>query len=121
MKRAFVLAFFAFLLWPAGARGVATEDFKVADAQDLVDVCSTPTSDPMYGPAMGFCHGYAVGAWQYYLGVGKKFVCPPDPTPPRQKILQDFLVWAKGHPQYMKENAAATLFKFLHETFPCKK
>lgn len=121
MRRACALVLLALLLGPSAARAVETEDFTVADAQDLVDICSTTTSDPLYGPAIAFCHGYAVGAWQFYLGLGRKFVCPPDPTPARQKILQDFLAWAKGHSQYMKDNAAATLFKFLEEEFPCRK
>jgi len=104
---------------PSGA--VGKEDFQVKDAQDLVDVCTTPKTDPLYGAAMGFCHGYAVGAWQYYAAAGRKFLCVPDPAPSRVQAINGFIDWAGEHPQYMHEGAAQTLFKYLADAWVCTK
>jgi len=109
------------LLVPVAVGAVDTEDFQVKDAQDLVDVCTTPQTDPLYEPAMGFCHGYAVGAWQYYEAAGRKFLCVPTPRPSRRQAIDGFIDWAAKHSQYMQEGAVQTLFKYLAEAYPCTK
>lgn len=105
---------------------VTRENFIARTTADYVAVCSTPESDPIYQAAMAFCHGYGVGAFHYYLAVieaqGKKpFVCLPNPTPPRQEILQGFVAWAGSHPAHVQELPVEALFRYLVEKFPCPK
>jgi hypothetical protein len=119
-----VLVTLAACLWPASSFAVTSEDFIVADTHDLVDVCSTPESDPLYAAAMGFCEGYLLGAYQYHValfGVGKSHsvVCLSEPQPTRTQAIERFIAWVKGHPEYGKEKPAETLTKFLIETWPC--
>jgi hypothetical protein len=84
------------------------------------------SNDPLYAAAMGFCHGYAVGAYHYYLAEmagpqAKPFVCPPEPTPSRSEILTMFVAWAQEHPQYMGERPVDSLFRFLADKWPCRR
>jgi len=109
---------------PAGA--VTRENFIARTTADYVAVCSTPESDALYLAAMAFCQGYGVGAYHYYQAVidtqGKKpFVCLPNPTPPRQEILQGFVAWAGSHPEHAQVVPVEALFRYLVEKFPCPK
>jgi hypothetical protein len=111
-------------LRPTGARAVTTEDFLIADTQDVVDVCTTPASDPMYAAAIGFCHGYLVGAYQYHAalfgaGKSKPVVCFPDPPPTRTQAIDRFIAWVKADPARGKERPADALTQYLVESFPC--
>jgi hypothetical protein len=126
MRRLLVLAVLALTLSPASSFAVTSEDFLVADTQDVVDICSTPESDPLYTAAMGFCQGYVLGAYQYHLalfGHGKShpMVCFTEPKPTRTQAIERFIAWVKGHPEYGKEQPADSLTKFLIDTWPCPK
>lgn len=121
MRRMFGWMVMAALVMPVAANAVDTEDFHVDEAQDLVDVCTTPQTDPLYEAAMGFCHGYCVGAWQYYSATGRKFVCLPEKVPSRQEAINGFIDWAGRHAQYMQEGAVQVLFKYMASTYPCEK
>jgi len=111
-------------LWSPPALAVSTEDFLIVDTQDAIDICTTPESDPMYAPAIAFCHGYLVGAYQYHVALhagpkAKPVVCLPDPPPTRVQAIEQFIAWAKAHPQYAKDRAVESLVKFLTEKYPC--
>ena len=98
--------------------------FELRDAADLVRACSVPAKDVLYRNATGFCHGVLTGAYRYYqatVTAENRFVCTPNPTPTRTKVMDGFVVWSKSHPQYMKEPPIDTLFRYLEETFPCGK
>ena len=115
----------AVALSPLTAGAVLTEDdFYVRDAQDLVDLCSSPESDPLNDAAIHFCHGFASGAWQYHQAQasgpeGVRLVCPPDPPPSRDEVVAGFVTWAGTHRQYMTEPAVEALFRYLVERAPC--
>jgi hypothetical protein len=114
-------------LGPVGALAATSEHFRVRSTADLVEICSTPANDSLYPAALGFCHGYAVGAYHYHQASvagpeGKPFVClPPTPPPTRTEGLQMFVVWARENPQHMGEPAVETLFRWLAATWPCRK
>jgi hypothetical protein len=102
----------------------ASSTFELRDASDLVRACSLPQEDVLYRNAIGFCHGVLTGAFRYYLATvpeEKRFVCAPNPPTTRAKVMDGFIVWAKSHPQYMKDPPVDTLFRYLEETYPCKK
>ncbi len=110
---------------PAGAE-LTREDFLVKNAGDLVTLCTAPDDDPLRLAAIGFCHGYVVGAWQYHeamaagkKGKGRAIVCPPDPRPKRTEAIDGFIAWMKANPQYNGEPAVEAMFKYLVETWPC--
>jgi hypothetical protein len=115
------------LMGPLWAMAATPDHFRVRSTADLVEICSTPANDSLYGAAMGFCHGYAVGAHQYYQASmsgssSKPFVClPTAPPPTRTEGLQMFVAWAREHPQHMGEPAVETLFRWLVATWPCRK
>ena len=104
--------------------GADSSTFELRDAGDLVRACSVPPKDKLYANAMGFCHGVLTGAYRYYqasVTAENRFVCTPTPVPTRTKVMNDFVAWARSHPQYMKEPPIDTLFRYLEETFPCGK
>jgi hypothetical protein len=109
---------------PAAVMAADSSTFQMRDAQDLVNACSVPAEDQHHALATGFCHGILVGAYGYYDATSKeegRFICPPKPTPTRAKVMNDFVAWAKSRPQYLKDRPLDTLFRYLGETYPCKK
>ncbi len=125
-RRATGFALVAMLaLMPQGARGAfEAEDFRIRSAQDLVDLCSVATSDPLYASAIHFCHGFVSGAWQYHNSEesgpkGHRLVCPPDPPPTRNDAIAMFVAWSATHGDRMTEPAVDALFRFLIEKYPC--
>lgn len=109
----------------AGA-ALTEEDFLLENAQDLVDLCSAPESDPLEDAGTHFCHGFAAGAWQYHQAIangpkGIRVVCPVEPLPTRNEVVAGFVTWAGTHPQYMTEPAVEALFRYLVERAPCSK
>ena len=106
------------------ALGADSSTFELRDTEDLVRACSVPPKHTLYRNAIGFCHGVLTGAYRYYqatVPAENRFVCTPAQTPTRAKVMNDFVAWARSHPQYMKEPPIDTLFRYLEETFPCGK
>jgi hypothetical protein len=125
MRRSIWLIGMAVCLWPLVSAAQPREEFLVRHTQDYVRICTTSPSDPLYAAAMGFCHGYGVGAYHYYQAhtagpQGKPFLCPPEPPPSRSDILTMFITWAQQHPQYMGERPVDSIFRFLAEKWPCR-
>ena len=110
---------------PGFAAAISEKDFEANTSQDLVNLCTASPDDPMYHQAINFCHGYFVGAYDYYEAVsagpeGVKLVCLPDPRPSRNEAIEMILEWMKSHPQYLNEPPVETQFRFLIEKWPCK-
>ena len=119
------LLFVMLFLLPAVANAVDVEDFEAQTTQDIINLCTVSPDDPLYHQAINFCHGYLVGAYHYYEAStsgkgGVQLVCVPDPQPSRNESIDKFIDWAKAHPQYRREPAVETEFRFLMETWPCK-
>src|SRR5262245_26792716 len=111
---------------PALAAAVTDGDFEVKTAQNLLNLCTVSVEDPRYKEALHFCHGYLVGAYHYYLATlagpnAKPLVCPSDPPPSRNAVISGFVAWPRAHQQYMNEAPAETEFRYLTETWPCKR
>lgn len=110
----------ALALAPLATNAALTEDdFFVKSAQDLVDICSSPESDPLNDAADHFCQGFLVGAWQYHQARAEGLVCPPNPPPTRNEVVTGFVAWAGKHPEHMAEPAIDALFRYLVELAPC--
>ena len=126
MRRLVWILGFAVCLWPLLPGGATRDEFLVRTTQDYVELCSTSPNDPLYAAAIGFCHGYAVGAYHYYLAQaagprGAPFVCPPEPPPSRAEIIAMFLTWARANQQTMGERPVDSLCRFLSEKWPCRR
>jgi len=114
----------AALLTSGAAIAADSSTFQLRDAQDLVTACSVPADHTLHANATGFCHGVLVGAYTYYnstVTAENRFICPPSPVPTRAKVMGDFVAWAKSRPQFMKDAPLDTLFRYLAETYPCRK
>jgi hypothetical protein len=116
----------AVLAVPGVAVAVTEEDFEVKTTRSLLNLCAVSAEEARYKEALHFCHGYLVGAFHYYLASvsgpsAKRLVCPPDPPPTRNAAITAFIAWAQAHPQYMSEAPVETEFRFLTETYPCKR
>lgn len=106
------------------AHAAPPDYYKAHTAAELVRVCSAQTSDGDYATAIAFCHGVLAGAYGFYVSstpVAQRFVCAPDPAPRRSQVADGFVAWAKKNPQYMKDGAIDTLFRFAAEAYPCKR
>lgn len=125
MRRWILLAVASLWLWPSPGAAVQREDFLIENAQDVVDVCSVPETDPMYAASIAFCHGYLVGAYQYHVaifgqGKSRPVVCFPEPAPTRTQAIDQFLAWLKANPSHLTDEAPDAITRFLVETWPCK-
>ena len=123
-KSIVLLVVIVFLL-PGFAGAVTEKDFQAETTQDLLNLCTASADDPLYHQAVNFCHGYLVGAYQYYDAVssgpkGIDLVCFSNPEPSRNEAIGMFIEWAKVHPQYWGEKPVETEFRFLMEKWPCK-
>ena len=113
------------ILLPGLAGAVSEKDFEIQTTENLINLCTASQDDPLYHQAVNFCHGFLVGAFRYYEVAGSgpgglKLVCLPDPPPSRNESFDKFVEWVKSNPQYWKENAVETEFRFLMQKWPCK-
>jgi Rap1a immunity proteins len=109
---------------PASAAGI--ENFRVRTAADLVALCSTDPASDTYIAAIHFCQGFGVGAYQYYVAQtaddpSSQYVCFPNPPPTRNEAMAAFVAWANAHPEYMGNTPVDVVFRYLGETYPCKR
>ena len=112
------------LLASGAAVAADSSDFQLRDTGDLVRACSVPADHPLHANAMGFCHGVLTGAYRYYestVPAENRFICSPNPTPTRAKVMNDFVAWVKANPKYASEPPIDTLFRYLAATYPCRK
>lgn len=106
---------------PLPARAVQERAFEARTTGQLLELCSTPRSDPAYGQAMQFCHGFAAGALSYHRaarrpGAGPEYCGLPAS---RQEAVDRFVGWTRANPGLASENPANTLFRFLDANYAC--
>jgi hypothetical protein len=106
--------------------GLSENTFRVTTTADLVRLCEATPNDPNGVAALHFCHGFAVGAYQYHqiatAAEGKQpLVCAPNPPPTRNDAIADFVVWAKQNPQQMNLPPVEGLFRYMAQKHPCRK
>ena len=126
MRRRLLVLALTIGLWPMVAGAVTRDDFLARTAQDLLHLCTASPTDPMYKEALSFCHGYWVGAYQYYQVAsarpeGGRFICPPDPPPTRHEAVKMWIAWAQQHPQYAGERPVDSIFQFAAAQWPCRR
>jgi Rap1a immunity proteins len=108
-----------------GAMAATPDTFQVRTTSDLVTLCSVDPAAPDYSMAISFCHGFAVGAYQYHsqtvgASSASRFVCLPNPPPTRSQAIADFVAWARARPETMNAPPVDALFRHLSERYPCR-
>ena len=88
-------------------------------------LCEATPNDPTGIAALHFCHGFAVGAYQYHQIVAaaeKKppLFCEPNPRPTRNAIIADFVSWANQNPKAMDTPPVEGMFRYLAQRYPCR-
>ena len=110
---------------PGWAGAASENDFEANTTEQMLRLCTADPSDPLHAQAVNFCHGYLVGAYNYYRALhsgpeAMRLVCMPDPAPSRNEAIGMFIDWAKARPQFWKEPPVESEFRFLTEKWPCK-
>lgn len=130
MKQRYKITLAAAMIAAASAVGAQTvptpteTNFQVRTTGDLVRLCEATPSDPVGIAALHYCHGFAVGAYQYHqiatAAEGRRrLVCAPNPPPSRNEAVAAFVAWAKQNPGQMDKPPVEGLFRFLAQRFPC--
>ena len=110
----------------SSALAVTKHDFEALTTQNLINLCSVSSKDPLAQQAIHFCQGYLVGAFDFHMAERKDakkkpWFCLPKPEPSRDEIVAQFVKWATAHPEYMQELPVETQFRFFITNYPCKK
>ena len=109
----------------APAAAITEDEFRLRSGADIVALCATPASDPLYVAAVHMCHGFGAGTYQTLMALTRRdkldpVICPPDPPPTRNAVVARFVEWAKANPQYLSDPAVELVGRFLITEFPCK-
>src|SRR5438093_5624511 len=88
----------------AHAPAITPDEFRLRSGADVVALCATPASDPLYTAAIHMCHGFGAGTFQTLMALTRHeklapLICPPVPSPPRNETVGRFLEWAKRNPE----------------------
>ena len=106
------------------APAITQDEFRLRSGADVVALCSTSASDPLYTAAVHMCHGFGAGTYQTIMAMTrheklKPVVCPPDPVPSRNEAVRLFIQWANDNSRYQTEPAVDFVGRFFITQFPC--
>ncbi len=115
------------LLFPGLAGAVDSTRFTLKSTEDLYQVCSTPSDDPLRIQAINFCEGFLLGVVAYHDAVTdrehlKRLICYPS-TATREQGIAAFIAWAGGHQvdqKYMSDPPVVGAVRGLASEWPCK-
>ena len=116
--------FSASLLLAGAAQAAAPEQYALTTAAHLAQVCAPQAVQSEAVTASAFCHGVLAGAYGYFQAStteANRYICPPNPPVSRAQVANGFVAWMKTHPQFAKDPAIDTLFRFAAEAYPCKR
>jgi hypothetical protein len=111
----------------AHADPLSQDQFMMRDTGDLVALCGSAESDPMFTAAQNFCEGFLVGTYRTVAAVqdafpkrGRKLICPPAVMPTRNEASAAFVKWAGASPGATALPPTDGFVRFMSETYPCK-
>ncbi len=107
------------------ASAITAEEFRLRSGADIVALCATPATDPLYTAAIHMCHGYGAGIYQTITTLTRHeklepLICPPEPSPSRNETVGRFLEWARRNPERLTEPAVQVVGRFFITEFPCR-
>jgi Rap1a immunity proteins len=105
--------------------GPSESAFRIATTGDLVRLCEAEPTDSTGIAALHFCHGFAVGAYQYHQIAAAAenkppLFCEPNPRPTRNEAVAGFVSWAKQNPKAMETPPVEGIFRYLAQRYPCR-
>ena len=108
------------------APAITGDEFLLRSGADIVALCATPASDPLYTAAVHMCHGFGAGIYQTMTALIRHeklapVVCAPSPAPTRNQVVTRFLEWARRNPQQLTGAAVETMGRFFLAEYPCPK
>lgn len=103
--------------------GYDLEDFRLASAGQLVDVCTLDHNHPDHLTAMAFCYGFFEGGIHYDRALESspdhpRIVCAPD-SATRTEAVEVFVTYIKANRQYAAEMPIDAIFRALIDKWPC--
>jgi hypothetical protein len=111
----------------AHADVLSQDQFMMRNTGDLVALCGSAESDPLFTAAQNFCDGFIVGTYRTVAAVqeafprrGKKLICPPAVMPTRNEAAAAFVKWAGANPNSAALAPTDGFVLFLSQTYPCK-
>lgn len=107
----------------AAGEGFAHEDFQVATAQDLLDICTLDPSHPSYWAARAFCYGYFQGGTDFHEAMApvpgfQPIACPQGAATVRDAV-EAFVDYAHAHPENLSQQPMDVVFRAVGEQWPC--
>ena len=107
----------------AAGEGFAHEDFQVATAQDLFDICRLDQSHPEYWAARAFCYGYFQGGTDFQQAMApvpdfQPIACPEGDATVREAV-EAFVDYARAHPEDLSQQPMDVVFRAVGEQWPC--
>ena len=111
--------------YAAPAPAITAEEFRLRSGADVVALCATAATDPLYTAAVHMCHGFGAGTYQTIMALTRHeklttLICPPEPPPSRNEVVGRFLEWAKRSPERLTEPAVEVLGRFFITEYPCR-
>ena len=127
MRRHILAIVVGLALWPSLALAVEVSNFTLKTTRDLLDLCTTPESDPVRKEAIHYCVGFLVGAVGYHNALAeikdmKRITCYPEGTT-REDGVRVFIAWAQARQadsSLMNESPIVGLMRSLSAQWPCK-
>ena len=107
----------------AAGEGFAQEDFQVATAQDLFDICTLDQSHPSYWAARAFCYGYFQGGTDFHEAMApvpdfQPIACPEGGATVRDAV-EAFVDYVRAHPEDLSQQPMDVVFRAVGEQWPC--
>lgn len=113
-------------LWPGLTSAIERRDFWIADTVDLLELCTTPTDDPLRSQAINYCMAYLDGAVDYHDAISdhkemERLICYPNTASLEEGVLV-FIAWAQanqGDKKLMDEPTVIGVVRALEAKWPC--
>jgi hypothetical protein len=105
---------------------VSQDMFQLRNTGDLIALCSSNQSDPLFTASVNFCHGYVLGVIHVLereeaAAPKARMFCMPNPMPTRQDGITNFIGWGRDNPGQMSTHPSDGVATFMTQRYPCPR